>query len=340
MFIYDKGDSTGHVYCIVGWHVDDGMETSNSKPFLHHIKECIAQCFDIKDLGPIQHFLGIQFERDHTTRQLWMHRGDYISYLLDEYDLLDCNPVHLPLNANHPFGRDTNSYEDILDLPTLYHKIVGELLYLAVCNRADIAFAVNSLAQHNVLPSPHYYAAAKCLLRYLSGSINLHVQYGGGKADEGLHAFCDADWASSIEDRLSITGYTWFFAGGLIVHIFKKQTIHTLSSTKAEYMAVAHVLQEGLWLKSFITELHIPTPFPIVVYMDNTGAISLSKEAKNHIWSKHIDIRFHFIHEWIEKGIFLPQWLPSHKTVADILTKALPHPLFLKHVAGLQLVSR
>jgi len=74
--------------------------------------------------------------------------------------------------------------------------------------------------------------------------------------------------------------------------------------------------------------------------MDNTGAISLSKEAKNHENSKHIDIRYHFIRECIENGVFLPHWLPSHRNVADILMKALPRPLFVKHLEGLRLVSQ
>jgi len=37
VFIYDKGSSSTRIYCIVGWHVDDGMGTSNSKPFLRHV---------------------------------------------------------------------------------------------------------------------------------------------------------------------------------------------------------------------------------------------------------------------------------------------------------------
>lgn len=122
-----------------------------------------------------------------------MHQGKYITYLLDEYDLLDCNPVHLPLEANHPFGRDSDTYDDIPNLAMCYRKLIGELLYLAVCTRADITFSINSLAQHNSHATPHYYAAAKHLLRYLSDMLNLHAQFRGDRADEGLHAYCDTD---------------------------------------------------------------------------------------------------------------------------------------------------
>lgn len=105
-------------------------------------------------------------------------------------------------------------------------------------------------------------------------------------------------------------------------------------------MAVTHALQEGIWIKSLFTALRVPLLLPITLYMDNTGAISLSKEAKNNIRSKHIDIRYHFIREYIENGIFLPYWIPSHRNIADILTKALPRPLFVQHTTALQLVSR
>lgn len=92
-------------------------------------------------------------------------------------------------------------------------------------------------------------------------------------------------------------------------------------------------------MRSLFNELHISYITPIVVYMDNTGAISLSVEAKNHICYKHIDIRYHFICEYVDKGIFLLKWVPSHRNAADIFTKPLPWPLFLKHISNLSLVS-
>jgi hypothetical protein len=132
----------------------------------------------------------------------------------------------------------------------------------------------------------------------------------------------------------------WYYARGLIVHVSKKQATIALSSTEAEYMAVTHVIQEGLWLKSLLIELQVPLSLPIIIHMDNTGVISLSKEARNHIRSKHIDVPYHFIRIHIEQHTYLPKWLPSDKNTTDILTKALPRPLFLKHLTGLKLVTR
>lgn len=84
----------------------------------------------------------------------------------------------------------------------------------------------------------------------------------------------------------------------------------------------------------------MPLTFPILIYMDNTGAISLSTEARNHICSKHIEIYYLFICEHIEEGTFLLKWVPSHMNTMDIFTKALVQPFFEKYLPGLQLASR
>lgn len=290
VFLFDSDTSGSRIICIIGFHVNDGMGTSNSLAFLTWVKKQIHLRFGIKDMGPITKFLGIQFERDHDSCQLWLHQGEYIIYLLKEYNLLDCNPIHLPLDSHHPFGKPDDIHAIIPNLPTLFRKLIGELLYLTICTCPDISFAVNSLAQHNSKPLPPHYVAAKHLLQCLSGTINLRLHYRGVNVNDGLHAYCDTDWASCPADQLSILGYMWFYTGGIIAHVSKKQTTHALSSMEAEYMAVTHVIQEGLWIKSLTVSLHIHLPFPIVIRMDNTGAISLSTEARNHICSKHIDV--------------------------------------------------
>jgi hypothetical protein len=307
---------------------------------LTRIKGQIGERFGITDLGPVTKYLGIQFERDRGSHELWMHQADYITYLLDEHGMLDCNPVHLPMDPNHPFGRDTDLHPFIEDLISEYRKLVGELLYLAMYTRPDIAVAVMKLAQHNSSPEPRHYCAAKHVLRYLSGSINLRVHYGGAGATADLHGFSDSDWATCPEDRISITGYIWFFNGGPVSHSSKKQITHALSSTEAEYMALTAAIQEGLWLISFFGCIKLPLSLPLRLFADNAGAIALSKEAANHTRTKHIDLRYHFIRAHIEAGTFLPEWLSTHRNTADIFTKCLPHPVFLRHQSGLSLMSR
>ena len=252
-----------------------------------------------------------------STRELWIHQGEYILHILDEYGLSDCHPVVLPVDPTYPFLSDDAAAKlpNIPDLPSLYPKLIGELLYLSVCTRPDIAHAIQCLSQYLACPTPRLFAAAKCILCYLAGTVNYCLHYEGTTRTSELLGFSDADWATCPEDRVSITGYCWFYHGSVISHMSKKQSTQALSSTEAEYMAITSALQEGLWLRTFFQLLSIPFPTPIHLYVDNAGAIAVSREASNNHRTKHT------------------------KNIADILTKALPHPLFSCHVSGLSLVS-
>ena len=265
VFTYNKGG----VRCLTGWHVDDTMGGSNNESFLKEVKHRLHMRFGITDMGAIAKFLGIQFEWNRDTKELWIHQTEYIYHLLEEYGLSDCHPVHLPMDPNYPFLRDEDAAKlaPVNDLSTAYPKIIGELLYLSLCTRPDIAHAVQRLSQFISRPTPRLYAAAKRILRYLAGTMNHRLHYGDSTRTSDLHGFSDADWASCPEDRISVTGYCWFFHGGVVSHISKKQTTQALSSTEAEYMAIAAAFQEGLWLRSFFGLLDIPISTPIRLYL-------------------------------------------------------------------------
>jgi len=151
--------------------------------------------------------------------------------------------------------------------------------------------------------------------------------------------FSNADWATCPKDHISITGYCWFYHGGVVSHVSRKQSTQALSSIEAEYMAIAAAFQEGLWLRTFFQSLSIPFSLPIRLYVNNAGAVALSREASNNHHTKHIDIWFHFCRSHIKSGLFSTEWLASSKNTADILTKVLPRPIFSRHVSGLSLMS-
>jgi hypothetical protein len=149
------------VHCYIGWHIDDGMGVCNSRPFLEKVKRSIAERFGIKDLGPVTKYLGVQFEWNCETRQLWIHQNDYIAFLLQEYGLSDCNPVLLPADPKALFGDTAGSYPEIPNLHLSYLKIVGELIYFSINTCPDVAYIMNSLAQHNANSEPRHFATAK-----------------------------------------------------------------------------------------------------------------------------------------------------------------------------------
>ena len=65
--------------------------------------------------------------------------------------------------------------------------------------------------------------------------------------------------------------------------------------------------------------------------------MKLAKNPQFHNWTKHIDIRYHFINEAIETGLVMLQYVQSEDNTADVLTKALSGPVPMQHMIGLGL---
>lgn len=97
-----------------------------------------------------------------------------------------------------------------------------------------------------------------------------------------------------------------------------------MSSTEAEYRALAHAISEVTWIQSLLGELHILTPTPIM-WCDNQG---LAYNPVYHAKYKHVELDIHFIRdEAVAKGIEV-YFVPSEDQTADILTKALTFKQF------------
>ena len=114
----------------------------------------------------------------------------------------------------------------------------------------------------------------------------------------------------------------------------KQQTV-TLSSTEAEYIALAESCQEALFMNSLLDEL-IGETNTAVIYEDNTGAIFLVKNKQVGARTKHIDVRHHFIRDLHDAKKVQVIFKPSANNSADIMTKNSTVKLFTKHAHDMQ----
>ena len=96
-----------------------------------------------------------------------------------------------------------------------------------------------------------------------------------------------------------------------------------LSSTEAEYRALANTATEVAWLQSLFTELGISLSSSPIIWCDNISAGSLASNPVYHARTKHIEIDAHYIREQVLAKKLTVQYVPSSLRIADILTKAL-----------------
>ena len=190
--------------------------------------------FGLKDLGAAKQFLGVEIVRDLLAKEMWMHQSSYIRTLLDDLGMTDCNPAKTPMDASRP---DCDSEPVLTDRRTEYQTLIGKLLFLSICTRPDISYAVNSLAQHSSAPRQTHFDAIKRVIRYLKGTASLGLHYKTESDVAAPKGFSDSDWAGE-KDRRSVSGYAWFYGDCLVDWGSKKQNCVALSSTEAEYVAL------------------------------------------------------------------------------------------------------
>ena len=142
--------------------------------------------------------------------------------------------------------------------------------------------------------------------------------------------YTDANYAQQA-DRHSISGYCLIFGAEAISWSSKKQNIVTLSSTEAEYVRHTNATKEILWIRNFWAKINGKLIFdPTLLRANNQGVIQLSNNNKFHACTKHIDVRYHFIHEALENKLLEIKYVPTDKKIVDIFTKPLSRLLFEK----------
>jgi hypothetical protein len=210
-----------------------------------------------------------------------------------------------------------------------YHEAVGSLMYASLGTRPDITYAVQAVSRFSKNPGLPHWDAVKRIFRYLKGTKELWLSY-GGKGME-LTGYADAD-GNMAEDHHAISGYAFLLHGGTISWSTKRQEIISLSTTESEYVAATYAAKEALWLRSLLSQLFDTNLEATTLFSDNQSAIALTKDHQYHARTKHIDIRFHFIRWIVENGSLRLIYCPTDDMVADTLTKALPSPK-VKHFA-------
>lgn len=286
----------------------------------------------MKDLGAARIFIGIEIVRNRENRQIRLHQQRYIESILKHFNMHESNGLATPLDPNVKLRSDHGSPCD----NHRYQSQVGKLMYAMLGTRPDLAYAVSTLGRFNSAPTTVHASAVKRTLRYLSSTRFHGLLFDGGKAGD-LTGYSDSDWAGDLDTRRSTSGYVFLLAGAAISWKSRRQPTVALSSTEAEYMAIAETVKEAIWLRrlfSEITQSSKPQEQQLI-YLDNSGAKDLAHNPKHHDRTKHIDIRYHYIRDCIENKAIRLEYVNTASNTADILTKALPRELHERHTTAL-----
>uniref|UniRef100_A0A2N9IIQ3 CCHC-type domain-containing protein n=1 Tax=Fagus sylvatica TaxID=28930 RepID=A0A2N9IIQ3_FAGSY len=286
-------------------YVDDMIITGDDHSGISDFKLFLHQQFEMKDLGHLSYFLGLEVSSDSTG--YYLSQAKYASDLLSRAGLTDTKVVSTPLEMN---ARLTPLDGTPLSDATLYRQLVGSLVLSHLLH----------------------------ILRYIKGTM-FHGLHFSAHSTLDLCAYSDADWAGDPTDRRSTTGFCFFLGDSLISWRSKKQHIVSRSSTEAEYRALADTTSELLALRWLLEDMGLTHSSPTIIHCDNRSAIQIAHNDVFHERTKHIEIDCHLVRHHLSAGILRLLPVSSSDQTADIFTKTFPPGRFHDLVSKLKMAS-
>ncbi|XP_071921654.1 uncharacterized protein [Coffea arabica] len=227
---------------LLQWFFEDLLVSVNlllgtATDLISKLQDHLQTSFHMKDLGPLQYFLGLEVRS--TSAGIFLHKHKYIQELIALAGLQDGRSVDIPLEVNVKYRHDEGAF---LSDPSLYGQLVGSLNYLTI-TRPDISFAVQQVSQFMQALRHLHLAAVRRIVRYLKGTSARGLFF---QVDSPIRlvAYSDADWAGCSDTRRSITGWCMFIGNSLVSWKSKKQDRVSKSSTESEYRAMSSAYSE------------------------------------------------------------------------------------------------
>ena len=371
--LYHYADEDG--CCLLATEVDDLVITGNNLKKIAELRVVLTKHFgEIKQFEDISSFLGINIAYDQKAGVLSMDVEAKIKALIAHHKLeksvVDSSEIPFKEkefeNLRDPSGPDLESISaDDKYMMLNYRSIVGALIYISIAARPDVSLAVGKLSRAMHSPTYMHVRWLRRCLRYLvhhsgldnNGAIFYRRSSCSASAlfnkinDDGsplsvVVGFADASYGPPHEkERKSITGFSFFAYGNLVLWKSKLQPIVAASTHECELIALAFAADEAVWLRRLLEEVGkvstSPTQFisglqttgnasssppkflPFLLYGDNKGSLFTATNPDVSHRSKHLDVRYYKIREYIRDELVDVKYVKTNRNVADFFTKGL-----------------
>lgn len=323
--LYTVNISGETVYLII--YVDDILIACRSLDKITKLKDKLKMEFDMTDMNEVTTFLGLTIKRNKEEGVLEISQRKYLENLLTRFGMADCKPKQTPLAAGVKLEKCSDPSQHTTKP---YRELIGCLTYATVTSRPDLCAAVNFFSAFQSCATDDHWNHAKRILRYIKGTLDLKLVY--RRSDEGgiIDGYADSDWAGDICERKSSSGYVFRVHQATVSWSAQKQKSVALSSAEAEYVSLSVAVKEALWLQMLLQDFQVNVSEPVIIREDNQACIRIAEDDKPTKRLKHIDVRYHFVREEIQRRTIQLVYVPSEDQIADIMTKGLPKPQFEK----------
>jgi hypothetical protein len=323
--------------CMLVVHVDDCYVIGTKETLSETINNIKSKGLTIKTDFSTKDYLSCEVRFNNDKTKAWFGQPHMIKRIRQVFGSL-VNNMYSYKTAGTPgfhIQRPKTDMEKISENEQkVYRSAVGSLLQLVKYSRPDIANVVRELSKCMDGATPSAFKEMKRVIKYVLDTPmvglklcpNLHEQ------EWKLEVFSDSDWAGDKDNLRSVSGFSIFLCGVPILWKSRLQKAVSLSSSEAEFYAVSEAAREIRFVYQILTDLDLKVTLPIIVKVDNVGAIFMSENSSATSRTKHIDTRYHYIREFIEEGFLKIVFVRSSENLADFLTKNVSKDVHEFHV--------
>jgi hypothetical protein len=320
--------------CTIVWHVDDLKIAHVDPQVVSNVIKLLQQKYGTVDApltvchGMTHDYLGMTL--DYTVPgKVMINMDHYVNELLDEVPADMRNGTSTTPAAAYLY--DVNEDAEKLNQERIdtFHTITAKLLFLSKRARPDLQQAVGFLTTRVKCPDTDDWKKLCRVIKYLRGTAGLKLTL---EADDAHVIKWWVDAAFGVHnDMRSQTGMTMTMGKGSVYASSVRQKLNTRSSTEAELVGADDAIGMILWTRLFLENQGYMVR-DTKLYQDNQSAMLLEKNGKRSSSkrTRHINIRYFFITDCIEKGEVKVEYCPTEDMLADIFTKPLQGNAFYK----------
>ena len=322
-------------------HIDDCYVVGTKEAVNHLVKQLHHKGLKTKISHDATDYLSCEIKLNKERTRAWIGQPTLINKLMKKFgekvqDMGNYN-YKTPGTPGYSLQKPDSDIGILTpEEQTNYRSGVGTLLQFANKTRPDIANSARELSRGmdkaTKAAEKEMYRVIKYVLQTKDYGLKIEPK---GKIEKGkwqMTMYSDSDWATNKTDRKSITGFVLYFQGTLILWKSQAQKTVALSSTEAEYYAMSEATKEIKFVLQVLESMGIQVLKPIIVHIDNVGAIFVAETPSATKHTRHIDARYHFVREYIIDGTIKIIFVSSNENKADLLTKNVISEIYEKHI--------
>ncbi|KAK2067365.1 hypothetical protein P8C59_001114 [Phyllachora maydis] len=287
-------------------YVDDCLFIGPNIGYITDLKKRLNKVYAIEDLGPAAYFLGVQIIRDRPNRRLWLNQSQYVEEAVSRFNLADSKPISIPLQpglvSQLQLEEDIASHLCNSTEIKLYQSLVGTAMYIMLLTRY-----LNSTKDYSICFSYNGNTVAD-LGPKLSNSSNTTTKLSRDfHSKEGPRPLTTT--STTIVDSRNSKGSsrTSIINSSLVPIGFSDSDFAgdkaTSKSTYGYLYKLAEAIREVQWIIGLFSELHRPIDYPITLYRDNQGSITVANDPALHARTKHTLLKFRYVREQVKAKI-------------------------------------